>query len=78
MIHREPHFQGIIPAELVDALRTDRCILLAGAGMSAQVTRSTGVALPMWPQFLLELLEWAISHGVRFWGDPEDIRAFTL
>jgi hypothetical protein len=68
-------FEGIIPAELVDAVRTGRCILFAGAGLSAQVNRSDGSPLPNWSQLLLEFLEWAIARQVRFWGDPEDIRA---
>ena len=68
-------FQGIIPAELVDAIRAGRCILFVAAGLSAQVIRSTGTALPLWSQFLTELLDWAIARQVRFWGDPEDIRA---
>lgn len=68
-------FQGIIPAELVAAIRAGRCILFVGAGLSAQVLRSTGTALPLWSQFLTELLDWAIARQVRFWGDPEDIRA---
>ncbi len=68
-------FQGIVPAELVDAIRTKRCILFVGAGLSAQVSRSDGSPLPNWSQLLLEFLDWAISRQVRFWGDPEDIRA---
>lgn len=73
-MNKAPHFQGIIPTELVDALRSKRCILLAGAGLSAQVTRSNGDALPTWPQFLLELLEWAKARRISFWGNPDDIR----
>jgi len=70
-----PKFKGIIPAELADALRTKRCILFVGAGLSAQVSRSDGSPLPDWSKLLLEFLEWAIARQVRFWGDPEDIRA---
>jgi hypothetical protein len=70
-----PRFKGIIPAELVEAVRTGRCILFVGAGLSAQVKRSDGSSLPNWSQLLLEFLEWAIARQVRFWGDPEDIRA---
>ncbi len=67
-------FQGIVPAELVAALRANRCILFVGAGLSAQVERSNGNRLPNWAQFLTELLDWAIAKQVRFWGEPEDIR----
>jgi len=68
-------FQGLIPAELVEAVRTKRCILFVGSGLSAQVRRSNGVSLPTWAQFLVELLDWAIARQIRFWGDPEDIRS---
>lgn len=67
-------FQGIVPAELVAALRANRCILFVGAGLSAQVQRSNGNSLPNWGQFLTELLDWAIAKQVRFWGEPDDIR----
>jgi|GEM_PF-1079778 len=67
-------FQGIIPAELVDAVRSKRCIAFAGAGLSAQVTRSNGTTLPSWSVLLIEFLDWAVSRNVRFWGSPEDIR----
>jgi hypothetical protein len=70
-----PGFQGLIPAELTDAIRNGRCIAFVGAGLSARVRRSSGIALPLWSQFLIELLDWAIARQVRFWGDPEDIRA---
>jgi SIR2-like protein/TIR domain-containing protein len=75
MNEAKPKFQGIIPAELVDAVRTARCILFVGAGLSAQVSRSDGSPLPSWSALLLEFLDWAISRQARFWGDPEDIRA---
>src|SRR5258708_35064129 len=68
-------FQGLIPDELVEAVRTKRCILFVGSGLSAQVRRSNGVSLPTWAQFLVELLDWAIARKIRFWGDPEDIRS---
>lgn len=67
-------FQGIIPGELLDAVRANRCILFVGAGMSAQVKRADGNPLPNWSQFLTELLDWSIARQIRFWGDPEDIR----
>ncbi|HEY2289214.1 MAG TPA: SIR2 family protein [Thermoanaerobaculia bacterium] len=67
-------FQGIVPAELLEALRANRCVLFVGAGLSAQVQRADGSSLPNWSQFLTELLDWALAREVLFWGDPEDIR----
>ena len=71
-------FRGIIPTELVEAVRADKCILFVGAGLSAQVNRSDGNALPGWSALLTEFLDWAITRQVRFWGDPEDIRAMIV
>src|SRR4051812_11317699 len=68
-------FQGIVPAELLAAVRVNRCVLFVGAGLSAQVQRKAGSSLPNWSQFLGELLDWALARQVRFWGDPEDIRS---
>jgi SIR2-like protein/TIR domain-containing protein len=70
-----PAFHGLVPVELTDAIRLGRCIAFVGAGLSARVRRSSGLALPLWSPFLIELLDWAIARQVRFWGDPEDIRA---
>jgi hypothetical protein len=77
MVDEMSGFQGIIPAELVEAVRAKRCILFVGSGLSAQVRRSNGMGLPTWAQFLGELLDWAIARQVRFWGDPEDIRSMV-
>ncbi len=74
MLASKSEFQGIVPAELLDAVRSGKCILFVGAGLSAQVQRSGGSSLPNWSQFLTELLDWALARQVRFWGDPEDIR----
>lgn len=72
-----PRFEGLIPGELLDAIRANRCILFVGAGLSAQVKRADGNPLPNWNQFLKELLDWSIARQVRFWGDPEDIRSMV-
>jgi hypothetical protein len=66
-------FEGIIPAEIINALKANRCILFAGSGLSSQVRRSDGQRLPTWKNFLIELLDWAKANQAKFWGDPEDI-----
>lgn len=66
-------FEGLIPKELIDDIKNNRCILFVGAGLSCQVKRSNNKYLPTWKGLLEELLDFAISNGVEFWGDPKDI-----
>lgn len=71
---QKSQFKGIIPAEIITALKTNRCILFVGSGLSSQVKRSNNRPLPTWVGFLTELLDWAVANQIKFWGDPEDIR----
>lgn len=70
---KESNFKGLIPKDLIDAIKAKKCILFVGSGLSAQVKRKDGRPLPTWKNFLLELLDWAKSINVQFWGNPEDI-----
>lgn len=74
MKRQKSQFEGIVPAEIITALKANRCILFVGSGLSSQVKRSNGRPLPTWAGFLTELLDWAIANQIKFWGDPEDIR----
>jgi len=67
-------FEGIIPAEIINALKANRCILFVGSGLSSQVRRSDGQRLPTWKKFLIELHDWTIANRIKFWGDPGDIK----
>lgn len=71
---QKSQFKGIIPAEIITALKTNRCILFVGSGLSSQVKRLNNRPLPTWVGFLTELLDWAVANQIKFWGDPEDIR----
>lgn len=74
MERQKSQFKGIVPAEIITALKTNKCILFVGSGLSSQVKRSNDHPLPTWVGFLTELLDWAIENQIKFWGDPEDIR----
>jgi len=74
MERQKSQFKGIVPAEIIAALKTNKCILFAGSGLSSQVKRSNDRLLPTWAGFLTKLLDWAIANQIKFWGDPEDIR----
>jgi len=73
MENQKSRFIGMVPAKIIDALKSRKCILFAGSGLSAQVSRSDGRPLPTWREFLIELLKWAEDEKIRFWGEPRDI-----
>lgn len=63
-----------IPSELLDAIKNKECVLFVASGLSSNVKRSNGKALPGWKSFLIELLEWAKSKRLSFFSDPDDIK----
>ncbi len=73
-MEKESKFEGIIPPEIIDSLKSNKCILFVGSGLSSKVTRSNMRRLPNWEKFLTELLDYAILKKVEFWDDPEFIR----
>ena len=62
-------FKGSIPQGLVDALKSNKCILFVGAGLSAGVKRSDGRPLPLWKELLEELLIWAEASRIIYDGN---------
>jgi len=68
-------FKGTIPPELIDSIKNNKCILFVGSGLSASIERSNGKTLPIWGEFLIELLEWAKAKNSIFWNGPEEIEA---
>ncbi|WP_289665960.1 SIR2 family NAD-dependent protein deacylase [Flavobacterium panacagri] len=70
----ETKFKGIIPRELIEAIKKNKCVLFVGSGLSAQVERSNGKNLPNWGNFLEELLAFGIDKNISFWNDPSHIK----
>jgi hypothetical protein len=66
-------FKGTIPPEIIQAIKSNRCILFVGSGLSAKVARTNGKKLPLWGSFLNELLDYAKSKNAIFWNGPEEI-----
>ncbi|WP_026954676.1 SIR2 family NAD-dependent protein deacylase [Algoriphagus vanfongensis] len=66
-------FKGTIPPEIIQAIKSNRCILFVGSGLSAKVARTNGKKLPLWGAFLNELLDYAKSKNAIFWNGPEEI-----
>ena len=67
-------FKGIIPEEVIDSIKKNKCVLFVGSGISASVKRTNNKNLPTWHNFLIELLEFGISKNVMFWNGHEEIR----
>lgn len=70
----EQQFQGTIPPELVEAIKHNKCVLFVGSGLSAKVKRSNNSKLPLWGEFLTELLDWAKTKNSLFWNGPQEIK----
>lgn len=70
----QKRFKGYIPTELIDSIRTNKCILFVGAGLSTKVKRSNGKNLPNWQGFLEELFTYCLKKRVLFSVNPNDIK----
>lgn len=68
------NFKGNLPQELIESLRKGRCILFVGSGISSTVERNDNHHLPDWHTFLLELLAYCESTGIKFWNGSQDIK----
>ena len=71
-------FKGTIPPELIEAIKNNKCVLFVGSGLSAKVKRSNKAKLPLWGEFLLELLEWAKTKNAIFWNGDQEIKDIIL
>lgn len=67
-------YKGYIPPELIDAIRSNKCVLFIGAGLSVKVERSNRKNLPSWSGLLEEMLTYGKIKRVNFWGNPNDIQ----
>jgi len=67
-------FAGLIPEMLVRQIREHRCILFAGAGLSAQARSEDGVPIPTWRTLLERMIEWCADHRVQLRAEPEEFR----
>src|ERR1700722_2710826 len=66
-------FKGIIPSQLVEAIRNHRCVVFVGAGMSRQTADAAHVP-PGWRELLMSMITWSISNRVEVRGKPEEYR----
>jgi hypothetical protein len=57
------HYTDPIPAALLNALQDNRCVLLAGAGVSSRCLSKTRTPLPGWGELLRGLVRWGAQHA---------------
>ena len=53
----------MIPYGLEQDYLNGKSVLFIGAGVSSRITRNNGKHLPGWNEFVLELVEYAFTHG---------------
>jgi hypothetical protein len=74
-MHEHRHqFEGLVPEQLLRALRDRRCILFAGAGLSAQAKGHDGSSLPTWNTLLVKMLDWCIENRDHLRAEPAEFR----
>ena len=74
MAERRHQFEGLVPEMLVRSIREHRCVLFAGAGLSAQAQAQDGSRLPTWNALLDRMLDWCIDHRVQLRAEPAEFR----
>ena len=49
---------------MVEAIKSNKCLIFVGAGLSAGAVRPDGRPLPLWPELLEELIDWTVKNGI--------------
>src|SRR4030042_5675150 len=66
-------FSGLIPTGLRRAIRDGRCVLFAGAGLSAQAQTDDGEHLPTWGRLLEKMVKWCLDNRVDLRADESEL-----
>lgn len=74
MAERRHKFAGLVPEMLLRSIRDHRCVLFAGAGLSAQAQAQDGSRLPTWETLLDRMVEWCVNHRVPLRAEPAEFR----
>ena len=67
-------FAGLVPEMLVRQIREHRCVLFAGAGLSAQARSEDGAPIPTWGTLLEHMIDWCVDHRVQLRAEREEFR----
>jgi len=74
MAERRHKFAGLVPEMLVRRIREHRCVLFAGAGLSAQALTEDGSQLPTWRTLLERMIDWCADHRVQLRAESAEFR----
>jgi hypothetical protein len=74
MAESRHNFVGTVPDTLLKRIRSRKCVIFVGAGLSAQARTEDGTPLPTWVQLLHQMIEWCGSCGVQLQAESEDLR----
>lgn len=67
-------FAGLIPEMLIRRIREHRCVVFAGAGLSAQAKANDGAQIPTWKTLLEHMVNWCMEHRVQLRAEPHEFR----
>ena len=67
-------FAGLIPEMLIRRIREHRCVVFAGAGLSAQAKANDGARIPTWKTLLEHMISWCMEHRVQLRAEPHEFR----
>lgn len=65
-------FAGLIPELLVRRVQERKCVIFAGAGLSAQAQADDGSHLPTWKSLLERMIDWCVDHRLPLRADPQE------
>lgn len=74
MVETTHKFAGLVPAALLRSIRERRCVIFAGAGLSAQAKTLAGLSLPTWATLLRNMIQWCAENRVPLRGDPPEFK----
>lgn len=59
---------------LIRRIREHRCVVFAGAGLSAQAKANDGARIPTWKTLLEHMIDWCSEHRVQLRAEPHEFR----
>lgn len=74
MVEPRQKFAGLVPEMLVRQIREHRCVLFAGAGLSAQARSEEGSSIPTWKTLLERMIDWCVDHRLQLRFEREEFK----
>jgi hypothetical protein len=75
MVHERQSTEELaVIAEVQRSIYDDKCVLLAGAGLSAQACNVCGKKPPLWPQLIENMATWCLQEGLIERSDTQSLQ----